>query len=319
MSARATAARAVTAALGLPPVTGWARRRWADRLRVIDYHGIEDAEVFERQMRFLASRYQVVDEDRVRRALHGDGSLPERAVWVTFDDGDPTVVARGLEVLVRVGVPATFYVCPGLVEAGEPPWWELVLAAGRAGHGAEVNGRELAGPALVRELKLVPDRERRDVVDKLRDVGLDRMGPDEWVLHRADLDRWVDAGLGLGNHTWDHPCLHRCDAAEQAAQIRRGQEWLLDYRPGRVPSFAYPNGDRTDHAESVLEDLGCDLALLSDHRLVDPTASPLRVSRLRLDASAPLNRARAVVSGVHSAGYQLALDRGLTGPPWAGR
>ena len=65
-------------------------------------------------------------------------------------------------------------------------------------------------------------------------------------------------------------------------------------------AIAYPNGDHTDHAESVLEDLGYDVALLFDHQLVDPGASPLRTSRVRLDAGAPIGRTRAVLSGGHS-------------------
>lgn len=319
MRLRSRAAEVATGLLSIPPVAAVGRRRSADQLRIIDYHGIDDRDAFAAQVRFLARQYRPVSESQVREALAGGRPLPRHAVWLTFDDGHPSVATVGLEVLASAGVPATLYVCPGLIEAQEPPWWELVYAAERAGEGAEVGGRWLRGAALVRALKAISDRDRRVVVDKLRTVALDHLGPEPVALTTADLDRWVDAGNEIGNHTWDHPCLHQCDGSEQAWQITAAHEWLLRYRPDRAPTFAYPNGDHTDHAESVLVGLGYDVALLSDHALVDPAASPQRTSRLRLDATAPVARARAVLSGTHSAGYRWALRHELTGPSWAGQ
>lgn len=319
MTARARAAQVATGLLGLPPVVGAARRRWADRLRVVDFHDITDADRFDAQMAYIAERYHPVDEQQVRAAMTGGDPLPAGAIWVTFDDGNPTVVEVGIEVLARHGVRATFYVCPGLIEAKEPPWWELVLAAGEVGAGAELDGRRLQGQDLVRALKVRPDEDRRRVVGELRPIGLEQLDPARWVLDREALDRWVDAGHRVGNHTWDHPCLDRCSPSEQASQILRAHDWLVHELPGHRPSFAYPNGDHTDHAEAVLADLGYDLALLSDHQLADPAGDGLRCSRLRLDASAPLGRARAVFSGAHSAGYRWALARRLTGPSHADR
>lgn len=319
MSLRGRAAEAATAVLGLGPVAAVGRRRWADRVRIIDYHGIDDVRAFEAQVAFLAQHYRVVSEGQVRAAMTDGAPLPELAVWLTFDDGDPSIVRGGLDVLARHGLTATLYVCPGLIEAREPPWWELIYAAGRGGAGAVVDGDPLIGGQLVQRLKVIPDAERRAVVDELRPVALDHLDREALTLSVAELDRWVDAGNEVGNHTWDHPCLHNCDDAEQAEQITRAHEWLVRYRPAASPSFAYPNGDHTPHAESVLEGLGVEAALLSDHRLADLHGSRQRISRLRLDASAPVSRTRAVVSGVHSAAYEIALGLHLTGPSWADR
>lgn len=294
---RTAIASAVTAALGAPPVAGAADRRWSRRLRIVAYHRIDDVDAFTRQVALLRRRYVPVGEDRVRAALDGGEPLPERAVWVTFDDGDRTVVERGLPVLADAGVPATLYVCPGLVASGQPPWWELVLAAGR---GAEVNGEHLTGPALVSVLKHRPDLERRSVVAEMTDAGIASVDPLRRPLTDSMIGRWLDAGFAIGNHTWDHPCLDRCDPEEQRRQVEAAHRWLLDLGIADPPTFAYPNGYHTDATETVLTSLGYDIALLFDHGLADTSASPLRLSRLRLDADAPARRARAVISGAHS-------------------
>lgn len=55
----------------------------------------------------------------------------------------------------------------------------------------------------------------------------------------ALLRRWLDAGLGLGNHTYSHPSLHNTPLAEYEGEVLRGE---LVLRPllaerGTVPRF----------------------------------------------------------------------------------
>lgn len=299
MTFRNVAARSVTRVLGTAPLERAAVARTARHLRVLAYHRVPSAERFARQVDHLVGHYAPVSGAQVADALAGGPALPPRAVWVTFDDGDPSVVTDGLPVLARAEVPATVFVCPGLVDAGEPPWWRVVEAAGEAGLGADVGGQHLVGRALVRALKAVPDAERRAVLGSLAEADAPAPAP-PWALSPADLRRWLDAGMEVGNHTWDHPCLDRCDPDEQRAQLVQAHEWLVALL-GRHPRlFAYPNGDHTAHAESVLEELGYEVGLLFDHGLASLEQHHLRLSRLRLDSDDDLPRGRAVLSGLHS-------------------
>ena len=50
--------------------------------------------------------------------------------------------------------------------------------------------------------------------------------------------------------------------------------------------------------------LGYEIALLFDHKLTRRD-TPLQMSRLRIDADAPLSRLRAVISGLHSGLFHL--------------
>lgn len=302
MSPRELAARGVTSILGARPVEAAAVAATAGRLRVLAYHTVPDVDAFAAQVAHLVRRYRPVSGAQVADALASGTDLPPRSVWVTFDDGDPSVVRAGLPVLEAAGVPATVFVCPALVTADAPPWWREVERAGEQGVGATLDGRALRGRELVRALKVVPDADRRAVLAELAAEAPDGLRPPGPVaLSEADLRRWHDAGLEVGNHTWDHPCLDRCDPAEQARQLREAHEWLVGLL-GRHPRlFAYPNGDHTDDAEAVLADLGYEVGLLFDHALGSLGQPSLRISRLRLDADAGLPRARAVLSGAHGA------------------
>lgn len=302
MSARTSLSRAVTRVMGVPLVEHAAVATSAGRLRVLAFHGVPDAAAFTRLVRHLRRHYQVVSGAQVADSLSTGVALPRRAAWLTFDDGEPSVVHAGLPVLEAARMPATLFVCPSLIEAGAAPWWRLVEVAGERGHGVELGGRHLEGAELLAALKLVPDPERRQAIESL--VAADPAAsapPEPLAVSPHDLRRWLDAGMELGNHTWDHPCLDRCDPGEQADQLRRAHEWLADLL-GRHPRlFAYPNGDHTPEAEAALAALGYEVGLLFDHRLASIEQPSLRLSRLRIESDAPLWRARAVLSGLHGA------------------
>lgn len=298
-SLRSRGAALTTRLLGAAPV-GATWRRLRPGLRILAYHDVPNPARFAEHLDLIASAYVPVSGAQVMAARRGHAKLPDRALWVTFDDGDPSVLVNATDALVQRRIPATLFVCPGLIAERRAPWWQTVLAAGAQGHGAAVDGRTLVGPELLGALKTVPDRQRRDACAAIEQA----VGPlQAEVPSLDDLKRWQQAGLELGNHTWDHPCLDRCTPDKQAEQIERAHAWLAEHVQPEVLLFAYPNGDRTPHAEKVLRSLGYDGGLLFDHRLnsgaqaLDPNRE---LSRLRIDASSPLRRSRAIMSGVHA-------------------
>ncbi len=288
--------RVIDAVGGSPPLARTVGAVTRHRLRILAYHGIADEERFADQMRHLRRTYRPVAADDVVAALAGARPLPPRAVWVTFDDAEPSVVDRGLPHLERHGIRATLFLCPSVVDTDRPLWWQAVAGAWAAGRRPPPAGRDGGGlPSLLRHLKQMDDATRRSRVAHLSD-GLDLRVSQ---VTRAQLRRFRDTGGTLGNHTWDHPCLDRCDPAAVEAQISRAHRWLTEECGEPPVLFAYPNGNHSETAEAVLGGLGYRVALLFDHRLADPAGPPLRLSRLRVNAEDTPARFRSVLAGVH--------------------
>jgi peptidoglycan/xylan/chitin deacetylase (PgdA/CDA1 family) len=170
-------------------------------------------------------------------------------------------------------------------------------------------GRRWSDEALVSTLKAQPDAVRRSFVSRLAGH-LERRGlvPPSRVAGRDDLALWVSRGHAVGNHTWDHPCLDRCSPAAQREQLEKADDWLRLNLPRYEPVFAYPNGNWSGTTEAILGSLGYQAAFGFDHRLTR-TQSPLRLSRLRVSADAPLPRFRSIVSGLHALPFALLGDR----------
>lgn len=296
---RATLSRAgsvaATQLLGTSVAVALGRSAFRRPLRVLCYHGVDDEIAFDRQMEELKRSFTVVTGSQVAEARRNRTTLPNHAVWVTFDDGHSSVFERAMPVLQHHGIRATCFICPGVIDSTEPFWWDIVE------HAVDVGAAPGPLPDLLRELKSEPDEQRRARVERIR-LASDRIngGWQRRQATSAQIIEWQNAGHEVGNHTLDHPCLDQCSDTEAVDQVRGAHEWIteLNGQPPRL--FAYPNGNWSAPAEAELLRLGYDAAVLFDHRLSRPGQSAFRVSRLRIDAGADLRRFRAIVCGLHS-------------------
>jgi peptidoglycan/xylan/chitin deacetylase (PgdA/CDA1 family) len=299
---------AVTRVMGGSIVETAASRVSRSKIRVLAYHDVARPERFEAQMRHLRARYTPVSQAEIVGARGGGDPLPPRAVWVTFDDGDPTVVEAAQEILDALGIPATVFVCPGVLETSEPFWWDVIRTAEAMGIDLGLDAPRAGTQDAAGWLKQRPDAERRAHVARAGTLIAERLGHPLSVrqLTTAQLRRWCESGHDVGNHTWDHPCLDLCEPEERARQIEMAHSWLEE-NVGVTPSaFAYPNGNWATDVERTLERLGYRLGVGFDHRMAGLGEPALRMSRLRVSADADLPRFRSIVSGVHPAGYALS-------------
>lgn len=262
------------------------------RLCVLAYHGIADAEAFARQLDWLSRHATPVSLAEARRALLEGGRLPPHAVLLTFDDGERSILEVAAPLLKERGIPAVAYVVGGLVGTDAPFWWTEVEALAARGAVAEASSAD-----LVRRLKTVPDAERRRVIADLRarvtsPVRAEQLNGEE--LRKLELD-----GISIGNHSLTHPCLDRCEEAVIRHEVEESHRRLTDLLGHPPESFAYPNGNWDERAKRAVRDAGYDLAFAFDHRLVARSADPLVVARVRIDSTASVDRLRILASGLH--------------------
>lgn len=292
---RALTKRGMIRALASSPLTSPVRTLTAGRLRTVTYHRFRSAGVLTAHVRHMADLYRPVDIDAVLAAVEHGRGLPPRSIWITFDDGDTSVVESAGPLLRDAGISATLFVCPGLIELQQPYWWDVIERAEVAGFQPDPNG---ALGRLTTRLKAVPDHQRRKVVQEaVAFLGRAGIASPPAALRLEDLYRWRGMGHHIGSHSWDHPILPRCSEADQVSQVSLAQEWLDHHVPDARPVFAYPNGDYDATTESTLRDHGYKLGMLFDQRLTNVRGAPLRMSRLRLNAEASAPEVRARLSG----------------------
>jgi len=111
-----------------------ARSRWRrQRLLILCYHGISldeehlwrpnlylDPALFRQRLEYLrGGGYSVLGLDEGLRRLR-EGSLPPKAVCLTFDDGFVDFLEAGYPLLATFGMPATVYLTTWYAGRGEP-------------------------------------------------------------------------------------------------------------------------------------------------------------------------------------------------------
>ncbi len=114
--------------------------------------------------------------------------------------------------------------------------------------------------------------------------------------------------MEVGNHSWSHPSLDTCSLEKIESELGRCQS-ELERILGRAPSWvAYPNGGVDHRVVAVARRLGFRGGFLFDHAVQSlPAMDPLRLSRIRIDASAAVERLKMMLSGIHPALHSIRL------------
>jgi peptidoglycan/xylan/chitin deacetylase (PgdA/CDA1 family) len=239
--------------------TGGDRLVWGldrHRLRILCYHGICDdhlvgqpwlpdffvtASAFERQLRYLRRHARVLPLDEATRRLR-DGTLPPQSVSITFDDGYANNLYLACPLLVKYGLPATFFLSSAYMESGEFfPFLKLNLIRL---HGA---------PKSLLDYKSNPIDRVTQEADRWWPMVRQRLSDSQLATLRplsVDEVRRIDSPLiELGAHSHTHCILSNETAARRQHEIQISIGRVAQWTGRPVRLFSYPNGQRGDFGE----------------------------------------------------------------------
>lgn len=278
------------------PLCGWVNR---EKLAVLAYHSVPDRAAFERQVKYLVRRYRPVSLAEVIESLEGRRTLPPRAVLVTFDDGDKTILENALPVMLARGMPGVLFLTVGSVDSSQPYWWDE--AAELVARGGHIEAwAESTATAIVRRMKREPQGRRLAALEELRSSAGGEPRAVARNLTADDLSTLEAGGIVIENHTLTHPILDRCDDDTVAFEIQEAHTRLVAMLGREPTAFAYPVGYECASAREVLRRMGYRVAFLFDHRLQGlPIGDPLHVSRVRVNADSTADRLAVMISGLH--------------------
>lgn len=218
-------------------VAGRERRRGA---RILVGHGTPAAAApaLERQLRYLRRQFRVLPLGDLVDRLEDEEADLDGCVALTFDDGLRNNVQVAYPILRRLGIPATFFVCPTLVDEARWIWT----------HEARWRLRAMAqSPDMVEGIKPL-DLPSRQVTESALRRATPELVPGTTEHEAYDLAGWDElraldpSTVTLGSHTLTHPILPSLPDEALEAEMA-GSRALLEARlQRRVDLFCYPDG-----------------------------------------------------------------------------
>jgi peptidoglycan/xylan/chitin deacetylase (PgdA/CDA1 family) len=235
------------------------------RLSILIYHRVlpaadafntwdVTADQFDEQIGALARHFSPLPLSEAVARLT-DGSLPARAVCVTFDDGYADNAEVALPLLRKHRVPATFFIATGYLDGGRM-WNDTVTAAIRTLQTPTLDltswglatfaldsmmSRRAALAIILPALKYLPGAEREARATYL--AGLAGVAPQRDLMMREEQVRELyGASMEIGAHTVTHPILLNSQPDAARREIVESGQRLAEIVGAPTRLFAYPNG-----------------------------------------------------------------------------
>ena len=306
--------------------------RFADKDRGSGGH---DPRALRSHLEYLRRRrYELVSlVDLIERLRTGDSRL-YKTVAFSIDDGYADYATVGAPVFAEFDCPTTVFIVTGVTDRRAWYWWDhlqvsletstrrsLAIDIGATPsrfEWSDAAGAERVARRIIDALKLVPDAERRRVLDAIPPmlgVELPASPPARYESMTWDQIRACGRGLtSFGAHTVSHPILARTDDAVARFEIEESWRRLREQTDAAVGVFCYPNGgpgDVTAREAMILRGAGIVAAVTSSPGYASvagwqaATDGPYLVPRFPYGGQ--LHELAQVVSGVERA--KLAMRR----------
>jgi peptidoglycan/xylan/chitin deacetylase (PgdA/CDA1 family) len=309
-------------------------RRHAQSLLVLPYHRVGPTpddllmapvhpDVFAAQMAHLTRHYSVLPlEEAIDRLF--DGSLPARAIAITFDDGYRDNLQHALPILKRYGAPATIFLATDFIGTDRvPPHDEIARlvkhADARSGHlrwGVETAefrfdtapAREAAIGRLTGWLRAADADETPTLITTLRDITKAVLPNSESpaMLSWSEVRSMADGLIAFGSHGRSHVACGRLTREQLTAELSGAQAIIERELGRRARLFAYPFGKPGDIgplAHNAVEQAGHDYALTT----VDAVAGRAS-NRLAIPRGGPVWETRPAAFALRLAWRHLAAE-----------
>lgn len=212
-----------------------------------------DINAFSWQMQLLAIYFNVLPLDQALAGLQ-NGSLPPRAVVITFDDGYADNLHNAIPILKQHGLTATFFISSGYLNGGRM-WNDSIIEAirimpqpaldlteiGLGVYAIETEAQKANTASMIlKKLKYLDPAQCLAYTQFISEQVISL--PDDLMLTSTELQTLQRHGMEIGGHTVSHPILAKLDDNEAMAEISANKTFLEQLLNTPINYFAYPNG-----------------------------------------------------------------------------
>lgn len=260
-----------------------------------------DVMYFESIVQQLKAHGNPVSMDQVRGYYEKGDALPPRGFAITFDDGFENNLTTAAPVLLKHGVPATFYVTTGFVDSNRMGWIDRIEYAFemrprgtlRLPWGERSFQTDDERKALLNEIRSRVKRDPGVDCDTFASDVQDQLGVPITVTSDHPLDqklRWdqvkvlaSEPSFVVAGHSHTHRILEHLPDRELEHEIDTSMRLLQDKAGVRSVHYSYPEGLSfcySDRVINLLRQRGIRCCPTAEDGVNGPGADLFRLKRI---------------------------------------
>ena len=238
---------------------------------------------FERQIAFLARRYEVVTLDELMTYIREARKSSRTVVAITFDDGYNDNYRYAYPVLRKYRVPAMFYLTTDCIDGKTFLWTSelryFVMKSQKSHLSLASLSKKYAIKTVMEKNKAIQDIKRhlinmprlkreQIICDLRRQSGVKNVDPlKRSMLNWEEVREMRRGGMNFGAHTVSHPSLPYIPMEEARAEILQSKKILETQLNEPIVHFCYPNPggmlNFTPEIKALVKDAGFESAATS--------------------------------------------------------
>lgn len=248
-------------------------------IRVFMFHGIGGkdcpTDIFIKQMEYLARYYSVISLKMAIEMISNNDYSVKNEIVLTFDDGLKNNLNIAYPVLLRFGLPATFFVCPGLIDSGKWLWaYEVerrLLTLEYVKLTSFCKDFDITSPKwkpgnnvcvvehIIEFMKTLATSERMSLESTIQELTTE-FEPTKEDMNMLETMNWDELCslsselITIGSHTLNHPILTKLPVNDICFEIQESRYILERKLKKTVEYFCYPNGDFNDEVLKVVRE-----------------------------------------------------------------
>jgi len=192
-------------------------------------------DAFERIVKWLVRHhYSFVSADALVSYIKGEGILPRKSVYISFDDGWKSNI-KLLPLIEKYKIPVTIFVASEPLSSGNY-WWEYAKASG--GYSKVKDFKALNEKVFVSEL---------DSIKKTMKLERSSMTVNELV------DLSSHPLIDIQSHTHSHPILIHLSEESLDFELTHSKQVINQIISKEIDKFSYPNGSYTQREKDYVK------------------------------------------------------------------
>jgi peptidoglycan/xylan/chitin deacetylase (PgdA/CDA1 family) len=212
---------------------------------------------FERDLEYLLRYFTPIDAKSLIQYPNLDIELSKPSIFLSFDDGYREVKDIISPILLRKGIPATFFINPAYIGNSDLMYRCKISLIIDKIETSGISNSITAGLAFLLKTENDISKIKRNLIQlKFSQIGIitkiaemvdlnfdDYLSKVQPYLTLSELQTLVNSGFTIGGHGFNHPYFNEISYKDQFSEVERCMQWIRVNFPDHPKLFAFPFTD----------------------------------------------------------------------------